>query len=512
MDFLRILHTVIHLKPIQLTYQLWYRLKTRLPVKTEGAVSYYGVGELSFQPYVYNQQSYHGDLTFSFLNIKHQFDKEIDWNYNAYGKLWTYNLTYFDFLNQEHLDKGEAVHLIKQFFQGYDTIQDGKEPYPTSLRIINLVKFIRTYRLQYAGLEALMAKDVYRLRKNLEYHLLANHLLENAFALFMAGHFLQNTAVLDQGRSLLLSQLKEQILGDGAHFELSPMYHQLMFYRVLDCIQLCPINDEAYPVLRSYAGKMLAWLQRVTFSNGAIPLVNDAAKKINPNSQELFRYAAQLSINQENLSLGASGYRMFRKDTYELFIDIGNLQPSYQPGHAHADTFNFILYSNKAPFIVDTGTSTYEIGKRRSIERATLSHNTVSVKGQNSSDVWSGFRVGKRAQVIVEKDNENEVAAAHNGFAANHHRSWKMLDKNIIVQDTLSTSELGIASFHFHPDVHIQSAEGEVVVTDRGTIHLENANSIKVENYNYAPEFNKLLPSKKIVVEFTERLVSTITI
>lgn len=505
-------HTLIHLKPIQVRYQLWYRIKSRLPDKKEGAVPYYEVGELSFQPYLYNQQSYHGDFTFSFLNIKHRFDKEIDWNYDAYGKLWTYNLNYFDFLNQHGLKQEVGISLIHNFIQSYDAVRDGKEPYPTSLRIINIVKFLSIHRLKPTGALSLLAKDVYRLQHNLEYHLLANHLLENAFALFMAGHFLQNTAVLDQGRSLLLSQLKEQILGDGAHFELSPMYHQLMFYRMLDCIQLCPKNDEAYSVLRSYAGKMLAWLQRVTFSNGDIPLVNDAAKKINPNSQELFRYAAQLSIDQENSPLGASGYRMFRKDTYELFIDIGNLQPSYQPGHAHADTFNFILYSKKAPFIVDTGTSTYEIGKRRSLERATLSHNTVSEKGLNSSDVWSGFRVGKRAQVTIEKDNENEVAASHNGFAAKHHRSWKMLDKKIIVQDTLSTSELGIASFHFHPDVHIQSAEGEVVVTDRGTIHFENANSIKVEDYNYAPEFNKLLPSKKLVVEFTERLVSTITL
>ena len=42
---------------------------------------------------------------FTFLNIPHDFSDKIDWNYRSYGKLWTYNLNYFDFLNQEEMSK-----------------------------------------------------------------------------------------------------------------------------------------------------------------------------------------------------------------------------------------------------------------------------------------------------------------------------------------------------------------------------------------------------------------------
>ena len=46
-----------------------------------------------------------GEMTFVFLNRLHTFEDKIDWNYAYYGKLWTYNLTYFEFLLQEKLKK-----------------------------------------------------------------------------------------------------------------------------------------------------------------------------------------------------------------------------------------------------------------------------------------------------------------------------------------------------------------------------------------------------------------------
>ena len=58
-------------------------------------------------------------------------------------------------------------------------------------------------------------------------------------------------------------------------------------------------------------------------------------------------------------------------------MDIGKIGPDYQPGHAHADTFTFCLYFKNTPIVVDTGTSTYNIGKRRDKERSTMVHNTV---------------------------------------------------------------------------------------------------------------------------------------
>ena len=45
-----------------------------------------------------------------------------------------------------------------------------------------------------------------------------------------------------KAKNLLIDQLNEQILDDDAHFELSPMYHQIIFSRLLDSINLINLN------------------------------------------------------------------------------------------------------------------------------------------------------------------------------------------------------------------------------------------------------------------------------
>ena len=71
---------------------------------------------------------------------------------------------------------------------------------------------------------------------------------------------------------------------------------------------------------------------------------------------------------------------------------------SYQPGHSHADTLNFVLNINDKPFILDSGVSTYMDNKLRKWQRSTDAHNTVVVNGLNSSQVWKSFQ-GNRAKV-----------------------------------------------------------------------------------------------------------------
>ena len=107
----------------------------------------------------------------------------------------------------------------------------------------------------------------------------------------------------------------EEILMDGAHFELSPMYHQILLNRTLDCIKLSELNpwkeDELVPFLKEKASRMLSWLKEVTFSTGNIPMFNDCAYDIAPRSEQLFDYARSLKIPYIKVPLKESGYRKF---------------------------------------------------------------------------------------------------------------------------------------------------------------------------------------------------------
>ena len=118
---------------------------------------------------------------------------------------------------------------------------------------------------------------------------------------------------------------------------------------------------------------MLGWLRNISYRNGEIPLLNDSANCVAPSSNELFTYANDLKLNTQNLKLSQSGYRKIKKENYECIVDVGEVGASYIPGHAHADTFNFELYVNNKPFIVDSGLSTYNTGKIRDSEMVCFS-------------------------------------------------------------------------------------------------------------------------------------------
>src|SRR5690606_31923009 len=115
------------------------------------------------------------------------------------------------------------------------------------------------------ALSDFLAAEVNYLSKNLEYHLMGNHLLENLFSLLMGGHFLQNNILIQKAEKLLRTELDEQILADGAHFELSPMYHQILFFRVLEALNYTEGYSDIYHVLKKKAQSMASWLKTISF-------------------------------------------------------------------------------------------------------------------------------------------------------------------------------------------------------------------------------------------------------
>lgn len=246
------------------------------------------------------------------------------------------------------------------------------------------------------------------------------------------GIYFDDESLIIQADKILSEQLEEQILPDGSHFELSPMYHQIMLFRLLDCINLIqnnPNSNTAYlvPFFKNKSAIMLGWLEQICFENGDLPNVNDSIPGIAPSPELLIEYAQRLGIQTKRKPLRECGCRKMKLPNYEILIDIGKIGPDYIPGHAHSDTFNFILYLNQSPFIVDTGISTYEKNKRRNQERSTLAHNKVMLDGIEQSEVWGGFRVAKRAKINHLVESTNQITAAHNGYdhiGCKHQRTF----------------------------------------------------------------------------------------
>ena len=520
-----LLNTVKYLKPIQIYYRLYYFFRNRAFNLEAGVKPAQDIKSIKWENKLNSSLCYsHKIKCFTFLNIPHNFSNQIDWNYTDYGKLWTYNLNYFDFLNQEGMSKEIGIDLIDDYIKNDKTLKDGKEPYPISLRGINWVKFLSENRVCDSRVNKTLHQHYFTLLKNLEYHLLGNHLLENAFSLLFGAYYFQDEKLYIKSRDLLIYELNEQVLKDGAHFELSPMYHQIILSRLLDCIQLIKLNsiwkkDELLLFLEAKASLMVSWLKNITYSNGEIPMVNDAAYGIAPQSNELFSYAEEIGIADQQIPLSDSGYRKILTNNYELFIDVGNVGPDYQPGHAHSDTFNFELYHNKSPIIVDTGISTYEKNKTRQLQRSTYSHNTVILSDFEQSEIWGGFRVARRAKVFDLNETNNKISAKHNGYRNKgviHCRSFQWLKNKIIIKDSLKISSEGKANaiFHLHSDIikpEIQS--DKVVLTNKGIIfQFYGYSSINIIYYDLCEGFNKTVKASKILVSFDKELETHINL
>ncbi len=508
-------NTVKYLKPIQWRYRAKLWLQRFFPQYLESSSMTSGGQILNFIPSIPNEITYFGDNSFKFLNLQKSFGEKVDWEFVEFGRLWGYNLNYFEFLNQKSMDVEVGRRLIRDFIQHLPKARMGMEPYPLSLRSINWIRFLSCSGVNDVDIDTVLYAQLSLLVHKLEYHLLGNHLLENGFALLFGAYYFNDHIFYKKAKAILIPELQEQVLGDGGHFERSPMYHCIMLYRILDCYNLIRNNalfgKELEDILKEKTEVMLGWLEEVVCSDGRIPLLNDAAMGIAPTANELIEYGQRLGIFcGKKVRLKESGYRKVRWGKFELFVDVGEVGPEYQPGHAHADTFSFELYVNGRPVIVDTGTSTYEVNNTRFYERSTVAHNTVVVSGQNSSQVWAGHRVARRARVQVLCDEEERIVAVHDGYkrlGCLHTRGVEKVEEHIRIVDEVAQE--GAAYLHFMPKENIV-LDGNRLVGSDYCIEFDGAREIAPFTSMYAPEFNKREERRSFRISFDRRLETII--
>ena len=202
-----------------------------------------------------------------------------------------------------------------------------------------------------------------------------------------------------------------------------------------------------------------------------------------------------------------------------MFIDVGNVGASYQPGHTHSDTFNFELIKDGNPIFVDTGISTYEKNPIRQYERSTSSHNTVKIGSKDQTQVWGGFRVAKRAKIIHLIEKPNFIEASHDGYLSDgykHSRSFFWGEKYLILKDkiNISTSNKAKAYFHLHFSVTKPLVDGNNVILESIglSIVFEGASNISIEEYQLSLGFNKTNKAYKLIIDFDNNLKTLINL
>ena len=476
------------------------------------------------QPAKRNQRMVDSD-TFQFLNVERTVKSQSDWNHIDWEKLWLYNLHYFDDLTAVDAEQRNEWHrtLIQRWIDENPAGQgNGWEPYPSSLRIVNWIKWSLASNTLEDSWQYSLAVQVRYLSQNLETHLLGNHLFANAKALCFAGLFFDGSEAdgwYKTGLKLIERELIEQLCGDGGNFELSTMYHIIFLEDLLDLINIHRAYGRALPAeIESSIVPMLNWLQTMCHPDGEISLFNDAALGITPTVPEITDYADRLGfatkpVQNGLVDLASSGYSRVAKGDAVALIDRAAVGPDYLPGHAHADSLSFELSLFGERVIVNSGTSVYGTGEQRQIERGTATHSTVLIDGENSSEVWGGFRVARRAYVSERVQQEDEqsifLGGCHDGYKRlngkpQHCREWLFEDHSLLITDHITgkgTHQI-VAIFPLHPDVSVQQAQrnqcGLLVNGKQVKVEFVGDGALEVVEGGYHPEFGVTIPNQHL--------------
>lgn len=518
MNYGLLFRTVLHLKPQQVCYQILRRISKPKYVHLSAPAQGIRLKPFVTEP-IARPHSLDGE-EFEFLNIRKAFS---GWNDASDGMLWTYNLNYFDCLNQAGMSEEEGIKWIDEFIDSLPANRIGLDPYPTALRLENWIKFFCRYpdAATTRRLDSLYSQ--YRLlQHSLEKHLLGNHLLEDYYSLYIASLFFSDAKYHRKVSASLISELSEEILLDGGHYEQSPMYHCILLDRLLDCVNAKMTFGEPDSNLKSLmmsASRMLGYLEAICFADGSYPLFNDSALGIAPTPSELSDYAQRLGLEwDKNIVLGASGYRKLSDGQIEAIVDVGEITATYQPGHTHADVLNFEVRIGGTPFIVDTGISTYNKTARRKTERSTSAHNCITVGGRDCAEVWGGFRVAGRYRVQSLDEVPGRVSALVKCCGGeSYSRSFSLEGGSLCVEDSLIAGKSeagGVSRLHIAPEVKVldvvESGDVTVVLTSLGKITVRGAGSVKVVSCEVAREYNRLVSAFCVEMGFSKQLKYTI--
>jgi uncharacterized heparinase superfamily protein len=310
------------------------------------------------------------------------------------------------------------------------------------------------------------------------------------------------------------------------------MYQGTLLWDLADLIALGEATG--LPELKQRLGdwqnrlqKGLEWLKAMSHPDGQISFFNDATLGIAPAVEDLEGYMVTLGLliptgdkpmAVKGRLLQPSGYGVVEwAASHRLLVDAGPVGPDYQPGHAHADTLSCELSLFGQRVLVNSGISQYGEGPERQRQRSTAAHNTVEVDGEDSSEVWAGFRVARRAKPFgVELSTSEDavsLSGSHDGYRrlagdVTHSRNWQASDGLLEITDVLDGSfREAVAHWHLHPDVSVRPAGDSAF-----SLHLQGEQVVKLEvdggtaeivKSEWHPGFGVSKQSRKLMVAFS---------
>jgi uncharacterized heparinase superfamily protein len=299
------------------------------------------------------------------------------------------------------------------------------------------------------------------------------------------------------------------------------MYHGSMLEDALDLVNVFAAYGRQAPAgLREAIPGQRAWLATMSHPDGRIALFSDGAHGIAPDPAEIEAYAARLGMDaiaasaDPLIDLPDSGYTRLSRGPITAFFDSGAVGARSIPGHGHADTLSLEASVGETRVFVNGGTSVYGEGDLRMRERGTAHHNTVTLDGLNSSELWAGFRCGRQARIVERRsgiEGDSPFAeAGHDGYARRpgwiHSRRVALEARELLIEDSLDPAirspdtAMARIGFRVHPALGIERVDAVTFRLNDGnrpvaTFKGDAALDWTLEETHYSPAFGLRQPA-----------------
>ena len=368
--------------------------------------------------------------------------------------LWHYHFHYHSefpgsarWISRERLSTNDCFRsLVHWINQQQKASGIAWHPFVTATRIINWIRGASQLNTEEQSVfnnnfgEALYTQLRFLMRR-CEWHSRGNHLVRNIAALVLGGVYFDSQEA-NLWYRIAIKELENittmQILPDGTHRELSPMYHGAVLMDLILIASAIESRDNECPLfLLNTIKKMTRVLQLLCRPNGTYAHFNDSGEGVVPPAKQII-YAAEKLIGTKSQTtavsqrlLLSSGYFIWTDSKLNIWFlaDICAVGAPDCPGHIHSDALSFELAIDNKLWFVNLGTHGYKGSPFETFCRSVPSHNTLDYSVEQV-ERWDSFRVGRLPAVknygLSTFDNKWETAGSCRpyGSKATHYRRF----------------------------------------------------------------------------------------
>lgn len=356
----------------------------------------------------------------------------------------------------------------------------------------------------------------------LERDILANHLLKNLWAIALYDAMASEDDVYATSLERYLSELSRQVLPDGGHYELCPMYHAKI---IVDLDLLASVLENRGKLadadrLRQTEKLLRGWLQHFRRAERGWINFNDSWDDIDVGRTVFADAPGELP---PSAFLRDSGFVTLQSGAMRVVMDVGGVSPAFNPGHCHSDLLSCFVLWKGVPVLVDPGALHYSPNDERMFLKSCHAHNGPCLASRDHTEQAGNFRIGRAAQInlgdVLFSPETGLVRATHQGYKTIAIQREAVVDgamaQLIDVWRRVSVSGTEEAWLRLLFPTSFNAAEVTVVNCQAGiewqvssgesvkvTVVLEGAESplLFFSEASYSDDFGRTMPATELVL------------